>query len=216
MPYATAQFLQDPLAFMQENIIVPHHANIDVDQQSARIHELCLAKGGAQGKKHGRNLDVWILRKRSDNDPGKEGFFVYWCPYNQNETLSCTLGNGARYMFTATMDGCSFGVGSQATGVCRVAHSNEARFGANKEATFGLGGARQFQRDEQQNRLTSILGSNASIINPLHYMPDHDNELILKSTTFGLHTLGQNWSFYTQRYWKNGNTYFLREVTQQI
>ena len=119
-------------------------------------------------------------------------------------------------MFTATMDGCSFGVGSQTTGVCRVAHANEARFGANKEQTFGLSGARQFQRDEQQQRLTSELGANASIINPLHYMPDIDNELVLKSTTFGLHTLGRNWSFYTQRYWKNGNTYFLREVTQQV
>ena len=28
MPYATAQFLQDPLGFMQNNIIVPHHSDI--------------------------------------------------------------------------------------------------------------------------------------------------------------------------------------------
>ena len=57
MPYATAQFLQDPLGFMEDNIIVPHHSDIGVDQRSARIHELCLSKAGAQGKRHAA---IWM------------------------------------------------------------------------------------------------------------------------------------------------------------
>lgn len=217
MPYATVNFLRNPLAFMDNNIIVPHHSAIGITQQTAKIHELCLFKGGATGKKHGQNLDVWILKPRTENDPAEEGFYAYWCPYNQNETLNCVLGNGARYMFTATMDGCSFGVGSQVNGVCRVAHSNEATFGGNiRNSGVHVDGARQYQRDEQANRLKYTLGNNVGIINPLDYMRDYDGSFELKSTTFGIHTLGRNWSFYTQKYWKNGNTYFLREVTQQI
>lgn len=216
--YASRDFMADPATFMDNNIIVPHHAAIGVDQASGRIHEMCLVLGGAQGKQAGRDLPVYILTKWSNAYPADQGFFAYWCPYNQNETLSCNLGNGARYMFTATMDGCSFGIGSQVGGGCRVAHANEGRHGGNlNQAGLSEAASREQQRLTQRNSLWAKLeSSQIDIIQPRDYMLDIDGAFALKSTTFGIHDLGRPWSFYTQRYWRNGNKLFLREVTQQI
>lgn len=96
MPYGTRDFLANPLAFMDDNIIVPNHAGIGTDQTSAKFHELCLVLSQLDGKKDGRAVPVCMLRKVTDQDPFGESMIAYWCPYNQNQTLSCTLGNGAR------------------------------------------------------------------------------------------------------------------------
>ncbi len=216
--YATRDFMADPLGFMDDNIIVPHHAAIGSDQASGRIHQMVLTLGGAQGKQAGRDLPVYILTKWTNVAPDDQGFFAYWCPYSQNDTLSCNLGNGARFMFTATMDGCSFGIGSQVSGSCRVAHANEGRHGGNlNSAGLSETDAREQQRLTQRNSLWAVLGdSQIDIIQPRNYMLDIDGAFALKSTTVGIHQLGKPWSFYTQRYWKNVNKLFLREVTQQI
>ncbi|MGC1273861.1 MAG: hypothetical protein WBC44_09155 [Planctomycetaceae bacterium] len=217
MPYGTSSFLANPSGFMDANIVIPHHSDIGVDQASGRIHELCRKLGGATGKRHGNNVPVYILKKRRDGDPPESGFFAYWCPYNQNETLNCTLGNGARFMFTATMDGCSFGIGSQTNGVCRVAHANMGSHGGGlHQAGLSVDRSREQQRLTQRNALWNALGDySAHVINPQDYMSDFDGAMELKSTTFGIHDLGKNWKYYTQRYWRNGNTYFLRGVTEQ-
>lgn len=41
-------------------------------------------------------------------------FNAYWCPYQANDLQQVGLSNGANFMFTAKMDGCTFGVGSAA------------------------------------------------------------------------------------------------------
>lgn len=101
------------MGFMDGNVIIPNHAGIGTDQASARIHECCLSLGASMGKREGRHLPAWVLHTRTPADPAEEGFHAYWCPYAQHETVSGLLGNGARFVFTARMDGCSFGIGSQ-------------------------------------------------------------------------------------------------------
>lgn len=212
-------FLSDPVGFMQDNLVVPHHEGIGKAQADAGVHTLALVKHASKAKQLGKEIDRWVLMKNYRRmNPSKIGavFQAYWCPYDQNHTFSCQLGLDAPYMFTATMDGCSFGVGNQAgDGSCHVAHSNEAGFGASREAQFGMSGARQFQRGEQANRLTHRLGQGIDIIDPTHYMADLDQELVLKSTTFGIRA-GNQWQFFTQKYWINGTTIYLREVTRQV
>jgi hypothetical protein len=219
-PFGSRDFLVDPAAFMDANIVVPVHGNIGIDQGAARIHQLCLSlyTGATQGKKHGVDVPVFTLRRWVATDPADQGFYAYWCPYDQNQTFICMLGNGARFMFTATMDGCSFGVGSQNGGSCRVAHANKGGHGgALESAGLSVEDAREQQRLTQRNMLWSALGdSSIRIIQPGDYMADIDGAKVLKSTTFGVHNLGRPWKFYTQRYWKIGTTMFLREVTDQI
>ena len=43
---------------------------------------------------------------------GGDLFECYWCPYEDGQMKSITVGNLANIMFTAPMDGCSFGIGS--------------------------------------------------------------------------------------------------------
>ena len=211
-------FLIDPIDFLRKNLVIPNHENIGKTQGDAGVHTMCLFKAGTPASQHGVDIDRWFLAKHSPKfDPNKVGaiFDAYWCPYDQNKTFTCILGNDSRYMFTATMDGCSFGIGSQTgDGTCRVGHSNAGTFGANKEQTYGMDGARQFQRAEQQNLLKHQMGNNINVISPLNYMADYDGALVLKSTTFGYRN-GANWEFYTQQYLRTGNKYFLRDVVRQ-
>jgi hypothetical protein len=214
----SGNFLIDPIDFMRKNLVIPSHQNLGETQGDAGIHTMCLFKMPTPAKQHGQDIDRWVLMKhRAGLNPASVGgiFQAYWCPYAQNQTFHCMLNTDSRYMFTATMDGCSFGIGSQTgDGACQVGHANEGSFGARYEDTFGIDGARQFQRSEQENRLKHLLGNDISVINPLHYMSDHDGALVLKSTTFGYRN-GMTWEFYTQKYWKNGTTYFLRDVVKQ-
>jgi hypothetical protein len=217
MPYGTADFLANPLTFMDANIVVPAGDSIGSTQDTATIHEFCLQLTTVVGKKMGTDVHVYMLRKRNARDPDDSTFYAYWCPYSQNETLSAMLGNSARFMFTATMDGCSFGVGSQRSGYCRVAHANLGGYGARMESAYGTDNGRELQATGQVNQLQHALGgANIDVINPTDYMNDADGVRALKSTTFGVHDVGRDWRFYTQRYWKNGRTYFLREVTHQV
>jgi hypothetical protein len=175
------------------------------------------------GKRHGAVIPIYSLSRPAPNDPPGQSFFAYWCPYAQNKTFSVTLGNGAKFMFTATMDGCSFGVGSPGgPGTVRVGHANTAALGAALEEA-GLDVARQQQALGQRNALWAELGSsNLSIIGPGQYRNDHDGAAVLTSTTFGWHDLGKPWVFFTQRYYKHSppgsfqTTRYLRDVIQQV
>jgi len=216
--FATADFLRNPKAFMDSNIVIPHDAGLGSTQADGRIKEMVIKKyPNRVGLKLGEEVGVYCLRQKLQNDPPEASLFAYWTPYQENQTLSCMLGNGARFMFTATMDGCSFGIGSSPTpGVCRVAHSNEKTLGG-KMVNAGLN--KQGQTIAQEISLGKVLDpTTMTVINPSHYMKDIDGASVLKSTTWGVHELGGAWTFYTQKYWKNDTTgkYFLREVSQQV
>jgi hypothetical protein len=194
-------------------------ASIGTDQGQAGLVQLCLVKSRQPARQHGNDVDKFVLMRCRGQANAEAAFLAIWCPNAQNDVRTCTLDNGASLMFTPTMDGCTFVVtGQDAHGNCSVGHANSARFGANCEAAYGLAGARQFQADEQTNRLRHSLGVGGgamATINPRDYMADFDGEMVRKSTTFAIRTAG-TWRFDTQTCVIQGGRCFLRSVDQRI
>ena len=116
-------------------------------------------------------------------------FNAYWCPYQSNQLRQITLGGEAEYMFTAKMDGCSFGVGTPVVGGgVTVAHVNDVGGGHTQmellkgAASFGVRGS----------GLTGYLGPGA-------YRHKVDQgQVKSQSTTFGMRDSMGNWRFFAQ------------------
>jgi hypothetical protein len=209
---AEDEFMNDPLDFLSRNLLLPTEFQ---GEMTAGIKCFKLrANNNKIAKRLGVVLPVWELV------PGPPpGILSYWCPYRGNELHSVTVGTRARFMFTATMDGCSLGVGHDVgNGTRLVSHVNSSSYGAGLEGTLGMDKAREEQRKMQSNLLRFTHGvGNVNIVGPLTYMKDVDGELALKSTTFGFRPDGVNdWQFYTHRYYKDMSgfsvRYFLRDT----
>jgi hypothetical protein len=220
-PFGTAGFLADPVGFAGANIIVP--SQLGGTQNDARIQELTLRlQPMSRGRRLGEDVPVYAVTRPQPGDPIGSSLFAYWVPYAQNQTFSCNLGNGARFMFTATMDGCSFGIGSSPTpGVVRVAHANRGTYAADQARVIGVDHARELQALVQRDELRATLGNQARIIAPNDYRRDVDLAPVLSSTTFGFHALGAAWEFWTQRYFKDMSDVmhpvrYLRDVIRQV
>src|ERR1700722_6871790 len=62
-------------------------------------------------------IEFLTVSQAADDD---EAFLIYWVEYEANGQGTATwLGNDAQLMFTATMSGCSFGLGSYTKGGVR-------------------------------------------------------------------------------------------------
>src|SRR5262245_29002349 len=144
---------------------------------------------------------------------------AYWCPYHADQTLSAFLKQEARFMFTAVMNGCSFGIGSATNNGSRmVYHANKAATGQNTAV------ADDASRDGFQTKLNAQVGAQVTdlvavgvpqgtffkkgnIINPKHYAGKKGKvqpvvgafRIKYISTTVGVRD-GQAWAFYTLRY----------------
>lgn len=147
---------------------------------------------------------VYKMRRRAATDA--RGLTVYFCPYDQNKSKPLMIGNDALWMFTVTMDGCTFGVGSQGVGAAgnvRVVHSNNASQADPKITVAGVSG-RAAQGRIQAMFARSHVGPDAMLIEPATYM---GNDFGKKSTTFGAHANGAAWSFKALTYRQAGNVF---------
>ncbi len=149
---------------------------------------------------------VYKLRKKTANDA--RGLRVYFCGYEQNKTIPLMLGNDANWMFTVTMNGCTFGVGSQAgaDGAVRVAHANNAKQmkpGISVGPDGGVTG-RAAQARVQAMYATSHVGPGGLLIEPDTYQGADQG---MEATTFGHHPTGGAWSFKALTYRKGGTTW---------
>jgi len=111
-------------------------------------------------------------------------------------------------MFTVTMDGCTFGVGSQAgaDGAVRVAHANNTKLAAPGVLVgpgAGVAG-RAAQARVQGMMATSHVGPGGLLIEPDTYQGE---DLGMKATTFGHHAAGGAWSFRVLSYRVSGTTW---------
>lgn len=120
---AVDRFMSDPVEFMMNNVVSTPEGG-DVNKTGGKkFFTLDKLAGTAKSvERPGALIPTYMCRPGS----GPEGVMeIYWCPYQDDTIQSTTVGNEANVMFTAPMNGCSFGVGSVTDdGSRRVAHIN--------------------------------------------------------------------------------------------
>lgn len=198
-------FRDDPHAFMQNNVVYVAFLNDTTGLVNLTIE--ARAPAGVVTNKVGGG--VYKLRLARDGDAAPLAAYV--CPYAQDSIQSVMLGNAAFWCFTPTMDGCTFGIGSQANGAVRVCHVNSNRGGA-AVGSLGIDAHREQQRKLQRNFAKSKVGLNATLIEPDTYMAEGGEAYKLKSTTFGRHVANGPWTFFSQRYRYAGHNFFHGDV----
>lgn len=211
---AVGRFLQDPLGFMQKNILVIGWDGPAYDTFGGTVYDMTFVQkpiATASAKKLGEQLGLYFVVPQQmvaampGVTPDGRTFKSYFCPYQQNNILGTTISNGSDFMFTATMDGCSLGIGmSGLNGERLIYHSNR-------------GG----RADEQRTELGLVLGASMQkAFEPQSYRFEY-GQGVLKSTTFGMRSKNNNWSFYSQIYFEDAGTnnprkYFLRELKEIV
>jgi hypothetical protein len=157
----------------------------------------------------GKEMEVVTLHNNLSNN---DTFSAYWCPYKQANAPHVMLGSKASYMFTAKMDGCTFGIGhALANGDVYVAHANQNGDGAGQLAQ--LRGHAKFSNNpnmggHRAGQTPPTPGVRADF-GPASYRADkRDNSghvlATSMATTFGVRAEnGGNieWKFYSQIYW---------------
>lgn len=159
-------------------------------RNSAQVYAMGVRAGWGQwtGRdKDGNALDVVTVANMSNQNPS---FNAYWCPYESNDVQQVTLGNQADYMFTAKMDGCTFGVGSaNPDGSRTVCHANVG--GKGHDQLDLIKASASFQND-----------GGLSYLGPAAYRFQTGTEMYTQATTFGIRVpvegRGNQWKFYSQ------------------
>lgn len=201
-PEEAVQF--DTLNFMKENIVYQM-----ASKPRGNTGFFQFRKGSRTGYRNNKECNVYEMIPAD----GVESFKSYWCDYSDDSVHSVTCGREADLMFTAKMDGCSFGIGTPAPdGSVRVAHSNVQesremklvqdamvaafdRNNPNNSAMLALTARKNNVKQKEQLALLKyhgVGGPMTSSISPALY---RDNIV----TTFGVRdrTNGQ-WKFYFQ------------------
>ncbi len=136
------------------------------------------------GDVHMNQIRCFMLRQAEGGDAVT--FEAYLAEYQSGRTPLTVLGTRAQLCFTANMNGCTFGIGHQATpesGLV-VTHSN-SRGGGSQEANIA-----------RQRRLASlVVGPGGVLFEPEHYRTNEKN-----SITFGYRSPGQRWRFASLAY----------------
>lgn len=185
-------FLQDPVAFMTHTIVLPPPS------ATPNPRGLCELRFRVSDKK-GTNLgtgqpcDIVALDKSDNWNTGLPSFEAFFCPYNDDALHLLVVDAAANLMFTPTMNGCSFGVGSATTeGPRLVGHVNVSRTIASQ-----LGA--DAQELSQANQLHAAVHG-ARVLGSSQYTPFGSGQ---SGTTFGVRNqLTNKWKFYRQ-VWKS-------------
>jgi hypothetical protein len=212
MPF-DQDFEANPRAFLSQYAIVPMAGRIDDDQTGKKIVTGFFTLSVFEGMDPGGNA-IGVLRL----DQADSGLKAYWVAYEDDKAKRAMLGTEAKYMFTANMDGCSFGHGSKTgTGEVLVSHANAGGYGAAREELArkigysndeALGLARSAQANEQARMLDKhmqpdslqILHPSAYGVGQTNIQVNGQNFDIYKNaaTVVGLRENG-SWRFLCQR-----------------
>ena len=202
---AGTNLLSSTLDFMSSNLVVTVSTGLPKGVHSFMLDD-------SLGEAHASDGSIIQGYYLMPGDKSEGCFDAYWCPYVPSSIRSVVVGKDARLMFTATMDGCSLGVGSRTqNGERLVSHSNEMgavdfiydTLEARGKGHAALMVARSHQQYLQQQRLATRQSGDAgmTIVDPTKYRRDAEGKEVLKSTTFGVKNPdGQDWGFYAHQY----------------
>ncbi|WP_191084513.1 hypothetical protein [Roseococcus microcysteis] len=186
-----SDFVRDPVEFMGRHIVRCQFFdwNNTVDISQSRAHVITIKE--MQGPPMVLNrpgAKVFYLSNDVAGCARNEMLPIFWLGYRQNKVTQGTLNNQSRVMFTANMDGCSLGVGSQAgDGGCLVMHANKARGMPSGEAQ-ALAQHGQLQR--------KFDGQEFHVVEPSTYLTNEADPGRFLATNFGINRDGW-WFFYT-------------------
>jgi hypothetical protein len=190
MPTPTADFRADPLGFMASHLVIVNIGSLAPGTLNARFErdntKTCRTKLGKRFGKH----TVPVCRLVPCNAT-TDVVSIYWLPYKNNQVYHLQLGHQALYMFTPTMDGCSFAVGGQDPfGAPLVAHANkqtddgqisQAGIGQQLDGVYGQGSRRGVMTKERYTKSKHFSVGSGHV----------------RSTTFGVSD-GTAWEFWAQ------------------
>jgi len=194
---AQQDFVRNPVAFMQDNILRCQFfdGGVRISESQPLVVTVKVMNGDPKivnrpnGKVYYLTTDV-NGRDRTEKVP------IFWLGYKDNDTVRSTLNNNGRLMFTANMDGCSLGVGSQdGAGSCLVSHANSKKSGGGDTQTL-----------DQHTQLSGVFnGNDFWTVDPTAYMDRMGGMHIFKGTNFGVNQDGW-WMFYTHRWMQLGGS----------
>lgn len=178
------QFIADPVGFMEHNYVDTGPgdqrcvANIPLSFTFIKQtgHAKLRSDPSVLGDKYGLAFTT---------KTGPEVFSAYWCPYEDSKFLTCNISSGANFIFTATMNGCTFATGSVASdGSLTVMHGNAKG---------------QTNTRRKQNAIMYGAGFDRNTVNPAVYMNlVHGANSEAHVTTFGVRDAANTWRFYYQ------------------
>ena len=191
-------FLNDPKTFMASNIVLPPQRvdTPDTKRPGSGIFQFSFLKAAAQADKPIYRIDnpsEW------NRDSGPR-FMAYYCQYKSDRMYTLVLGDEMDIMLTPTMNGCSFGVGSEGSNGSRVvAHANVSRQTSTPDGIT--------QQGVTQAELIGTKFSPQTVFGPNDYL---DNDVY--GTTVGVRRNG-HWAFFMQRWFRTTNTgYILKDI----
>lgn len=211
----TQEFLNDPIGFTQTNILLISpgcDTNMPELYKDAVRNFRIVATGIRVAAGNGQ---VYQLVPAGEN--ANPVIAAYFCPYSENNAWFTMLGNNARFMFTATVDGCTFGIGSDGgNGAVRVGHANFSTIG-QKWDRVGQGLERQnsAQRETLKWHLGHWQGTKVNLINPENYV-DYTDPSHQAATIFGVRNHLSKWTFYTQKYVDGVQPFVLKGVDSYV
>ncbi len=183
-----------PESFFDNNIVMISYNN--ANRNLGQVWAMWMADGWRASPNH--NLGYTGLNKAgtgalpvvsvmNHGTPVGNTFNAYWCPYQSNDLQQVHLSNGANFMFTAKMDGCTFGVGSAAGNGDRiVCHVN-------------LGGRGKEQADRLRDATSPLHGdAHLLYLGPAGYRFKTGTSST-QATTFGVRDTGTGaWKIFSQ------------------
>ena len=123
-----ADFVEDPDEFLKDNILQSLWSG---NPLRGPVRRFSFELAPFQGRKliDGNLIPVYRLIPLEHLVHGtrrnRDYLKAYFCPFGVNETHAIMVAGEADFMFTTNMDGCTFGVGSEAPGGARrVSHCN--------------------------------------------------------------------------------------------
>ncbi len=177
-------FVSDPVDFMTNNLVVTPEGGGNLNIRGVKWFTLTVLPSTARSvERPGATIKCYQAHPTAQGS-GNGVFECYWCPYEDNTLQTTTVGNLANIMFTAPMNGCSFGIGSATGDGSRlVGH-------ANLKSTPG--------GRSTQNKVLKVGKMTEGLVDPDIYMSLAGNDPVLV-TTFGVRDPStKSWSFYYQ------------------
>lgn len=211
---ATNAFHDNPIGFLANAMILPPTQNASNPPHSEHLGLVLLGQGepvtGTWKARMGAVGGPLVPLYQVVRAPVGEAYFrSYIADYHQGQTTFTTLGTNqhARFCFTANMNGCTFGRGTQAdpNAPLVVSHGNAANAGpiVNLQPQLQPATKSMLQIQIQYARARDGHGVGGRVYEPEHYRIGNR-----MSVTFGHRTPGTVWVFHTIHYERvAGGTY---------